>query len=77
MNKSSKPKINSISKMIEAAIKANYYMTPEGQLLHIDFVNAEYGYFGSYGEENGEIVYVTDFSDLVDPKFYGLVRIKI
>jgi hypothetical protein len=69
-------KTNIADKIISAALKSKYYMTPEGDLLHIDFVDADLVYFHARDKQTNQEIDVY-FEDLVEPEFYGLVRIEI
>jgi hypothetical protein len=58
-----------MNEIISAALKAKYYVTPEGDLFHIDFVDAELCYFQACNKQTKERINVY-FKDLVDPEFY-------
>jgi hypothetical protein len=65
-----------MNEIISAALKSKYYMTPEGDLFRIDFIDADLVYFQASDKQTNQEIDVY-FEDLVDPEFYGLVRIKI
>jgi hypothetical protein len=65
-----------MNEIISAALKSKYYMTPEGDLLYIDFVDTELCYFQASDKQTNQEIDVY-FEDLLDPEFYGLVRIEI
>jgi hypothetical protein len=66
---------NIADKIISAALKSKYYVTPEGVLFHIDFVDADLVYFQACNKQTNERIDVY-FEDLVEPEFYGLVQLK-
>jgi hypothetical protein len=65
-----------MNEIISAALKSKYYMTLEGNLLHIDFIDADLVYFQASDKQTNQEIDVY-FEDLVEPEFYGLVRIEI